>query len=116
MADEKILQSAHDCSDGGFAVALAECCMTGLTHEAKTHGAKVTLPGAGRLDGRLFGEAQSRAIVSCKPAMGLQVEALAKKFRCSLCENWPGRRGFFGHRKCHKRIRQLIGGFVFYQH
>ncbi len=70
MADEKLLQSAHDCSDGGFAVALAECCVTGLTHEAKTQGAKATLPGTGRLDGRLFGEAQSRAIVSCKPDSG----------------------------------------------
>jgi len=79
MADKKILQSAHDCSDGGFAVALAECCMTGLTHEAKTHGVRVALLGTGRLDGRLFGEAQSRAIVSCKAEMGVQVEALAKK-------------------------------------
>jgi phosphoribosylformylglycinamidine synthase subunit PurL len=79
MANEKLLQSAHDCSDGGFAVALAECCMTGLTHEAKTHGVKVALPGTGRLDSRLFGEAQSRAIVSCKPAMGPQVEALTKE-------------------------------------
>jgi phosphoribosylformylglycinamidine synthase II len=80
LADEKRLQSAHDCSDGGFAVALAECCMTGLTHEAKTHGAKVDLPGEGRLDGRLFGEAQSRVIVSCKPGLAPQVEALAEKF------------------------------------
>jgi len=80
MADAKILQSAHDCSDGGFAVALAECCVTGLTHEAAGQGAKVTLPGQGRLDGRLFGEAQSRVVVSCKPAMGGQLEAMAKKF------------------------------------
>ncbi|HJT22999.1 MAG TPA: phosphoribosylformylglycinamidine synthase subunit PurL, partial [bacterium] len=69
MADSKLLQSAHDCSDGGFAVALAEGCITGLTHEAATRGAKVILPGKGRLDGRLFGEAQSRVVVSCKPAM-----------------------------------------------
>jgi phosphoribosylformylglycinamidine synthase len=80
MADEKVLQSAHDCSDGGFAVALAECCMTGLTHEEKTYGANVSPPGTGRLDGRLFGEAQSRVLVSCKPELTSQMETLAKKF------------------------------------
>jgi phosphoribosylformylglycinamidine synthase len=80
MADTKILQSAHDCSDGGFAVAMAESCMTGLTHEAKTLGAKVALPGKGRPDGRLFGEAQSRVIVSCKPEIGARLEALTGKF------------------------------------
>jgi phosphoribosylformylglycinamidine synthase subunit PurL len=80
MADAKVLQSAHDCSDGGFAVAMAECCVTGTTHEEASRGAKVTLPGNGRLDGRLFGEAQSRAIVSCKPEQAGQVETLAKQF------------------------------------
>ncbi len=80
MADGRLLRSAHDCSDGGFAVALAESCVTGWTHEAKTHGAKVELPGQGRVDGRLFGEAQSRTIISCKPVLGAQIEALAGKF------------------------------------
>jgi phosphoribosylformylglycinamidine synthase len=77
-AKDELLQSAHDCSDGGFAVALAECCFTGQTHEAKRLGVKVSLPGAGRLDGRLFGEAQSRVILSCKPERATQVEALAQ--------------------------------------
>jgi phosphoribosylformylglycinamidine synthase len=80
MADEKAIQSAHDCSDGGFAVAAAECCVTGLTHEEGVRGAELALPGEGRADGRLFGEAQSRVIVSCKPAQGPQVEAMARKF------------------------------------
>ncbi|MCV5090977.1 AIR synthase-related protein, partial [Escherichia coli] len=26
LADEMLLKSAHDCSDGGLAVAIAECC------------------------------------------------------------------------------------------
>lgn len=79
MADAGLLQSAHDCSDGGFAVAVAESCVTGLTHEAGTLGAKVSLPGKGRLDGRLFGEAQSRVVISCKASHATQVEALAAK-------------------------------------
>ena len=26
LADERLIRSAHDCSDGGLAVTLAECC------------------------------------------------------------------------------------------
>jgi phosphoribosylformylglycinamidine synthase subunit PurL len=81
LAEGGLLQSAHDCSDGGFAVALAECCFTGTTHEQPCRGAQVSLPGEGRLDGRLFGEAQSRAIVSCLPGREADLEALAVKFR-----------------------------------
>jgi phosphoribosylformylglycinamidine synthase II len=79
LAGEGILQSAHDCSDGGFAVALAESCFSGATHEAPLMGAMVELPGEGRVDGRLFGEAQSRVIVSCKPEMASRLEAEMKK-------------------------------------
>ncbi len=81
MADGRLLQSAHDCSDGGFAVAFAECCFTGLTHEAPAWGAKVSLPGKGRADGLMFGESQSRVILSCKPGDAAKVEALAVKYR-----------------------------------
>jgi len=80
LADQKLLQSAHDCSDGGFAVALAESCFTGATHEEKSLGAVVTLPGDGRVDGQLFGEAQSRVIVSFKAVNAAKVEEVLKKF------------------------------------
>lgn len=49
-----LLQSAHDCSDGGIAVALAESCISGSEW---TRGAVVTLPkGRLRNDAVLFGE------------------------------------------------------------
>jgi phosphoribosylformylglycinamidine synthase II len=55
------LKSAHDCSEGGLAVALAECCMDGI-------GASIDLsPFGGRLDVLLFGEGQSRILISCEP-------------------------------------------------
>ncbi|THJ20777.1 MAG: phosphoribosylformylglycinamidine synthase subunit PurL [Nitrospira sp. CG24D] len=61
-----LIQSAHDCSDGGLAVALAECCMSG---PGQMRGAVVRLtPGRQRIDSILFGESQSRIIVSAKPA------------------------------------------------
>ncbi|MGH7623357.1 MAG: AIR synthase-related protein, partial [Gemmatimonadaceae bacterium] len=58
-----VVRSAHDCSDGGFAVALAECCIADA--EAMV-GAEVELTAWSSLATRalLFGEAQARIVVS----------------------------------------------------
>jgi phosphoribosylformylglycinamidine synthase II len=61
-----LVQSAHDCSDGGLAVALAESAMSGPNRPL---GAVVTLTlGRLRRDALLFGESQSRVVLSSKPA------------------------------------------------
>jgi phosphoribosylformylglycinamidine synthase len=78
LIDRGVAHSAHDCSDGGFAVALAECCFTGRTHEEKSLGVTVSLPGDGRADCRLFGEAPSRVIVSCSPGDASTLEKTAR--------------------------------------
>jgi len=78
LIQDGLAQSAHDCSDGGFAVALAECCFTGQTHEAPSLGVQASLPGEGRVDGRLFGETASRVIVSCKPGDAAKLEEKAR--------------------------------------
>lgn len=58
-----IINSAHDCSDGGLAVALAECCMS---NPDKIFGAEINIGARNdiRTDALLFGESQSRIIVS----------------------------------------------------
>ncbi|MBI3752664.1 MAG: phosphoribosylformylglycinamidine synthase subunit PurL, partial [Deltaproteobacteria bacterium] len=57
-----IIKSAHDLSEGGLAVALAECCMSSKNTAV---GAEITLPAhTMRRDALLFGESQSRIIVS----------------------------------------------------
>jgi phosphoribosylformylglycinamidine synthase len=62
---EGLVQSAHDCSDGGLAVALAECCVSG---PSAARGAVVKLGlGSLRRDAFLFGESQSRIILSMRP-------------------------------------------------
>jgi phosphoribosylformylglycinamidine synthase subunit PurL len=62
---EGLVRSAHDCSDGGLAVALAECCVSG---PGAAHGAVVKLElGSLRRDALLFGESQSRIILSVRP-------------------------------------------------
>ena len=55
---EGVVTSAHDCSDGGLVVALAESCIHGGT------GFRGSFSVKGRWDAALFGEAQSRVIVS----------------------------------------------------
>lgn len=62
------LKSAHDCSDGGLLVALAEACFCrdNPIGEARTLGLEVDLSEekTGSLAGLLFGEAHSRVVVS----------------------------------------------------
>jgi len=63
LADESLLKSAHDCSDGGLAVALAESCFSSLGREAV--GAEISLEANGISDAALlFGETPSRIIIS----------------------------------------------------
>jgi phosphoribosylformylglycinamidine synthase len=67
-----VLHSAHDCSHGGLAVTLAECCIEGgLGLDASE------LETVGRLDARLFGEGQSRIVVSCAAADGGRLREIA---------------------------------------
>ncbi|MCZ7555469.1 MAG: phosphoribosylformylglycinamidine synthase subunit PurL [Bacteroidia bacterium] len=69
-----LLHSAHDVSDGGLAVCLAECC---LTSPSKL-GTVVSLPVNDlRKDALYFGESQSRAVVSCDSARVDELLALA---------------------------------------
>ena len=73
-----LLQSAHDCSDGGVAVALAESCISG--HDG-IRGAVITLKkGQLRNDAVLFGESQSRVVVSVKPSHRQAVLDQARSF------------------------------------
>jgi phosphoribosylformylglycinamidine synthase len=58
-----MLQSAHDCSDGGVAVTLAECAF-----DTDGIGFKVDLPTSKNVVSTLFGESASRAVVSVTAA------------------------------------------------
>ncbi|MDH5348280.1 MAG: phosphoribosylformylglycinamidine synthase subunit PurL, partial [Nitrospira sp.] len=65
LIHDGLLQSAHDCSEGGLAATLAECCMSGTEH---TFGAVIRLTrGRLRKDAVLFGESQSRVVISATP-------------------------------------------------
>ncbi len=73
-----VVSSAHDCSHGGLVITLAESCLRGglgFKGEGWQFG--------GRLDATLFGEAQSRIVVSVEQNRVRQLEALA------MCEGIP---------------------------
>jgi phosphoribosylformylglycinamidine synthase len=70
-AREALVRSAHDCSDGGLAVTLAECAI------GAGHGLAVTVPGDLPPHVVLFSESASRAVVSVAPADEDRFEALA---------------------------------------
>jgi phosphoribosylformylglycinamidine synthase len=58
------IRSAHDLAEGGVLVALAECAIGG----AKRLGATIQLDlPYSRLDALLFGETQSRALITTRP-------------------------------------------------
>jgi phosphoribosylformylglycinamidine (FGAM) synthase-like enzyme len=81
-AEAGLLRSAHDCSDGGFAVALAECCFSSLNREAI--GADVDLAGTLPIPTRLFSESPSRIIISFDEAALGELEEITARASCQF--------------------------------
>ncbi|QQS44913.1 MAG: phosphoribosylformylglycinamidine synthase subunit PurL [Acidobacteriota bacterium] len=75
-----LVSSAHDCSEGGLAVALSECCFSSYRRPAL--GARVDLDAhAGDLRNPvslLFAESPSRIILSARPDNVTEIERLAR--------------------------------------
>ena len=76
------IKSAHDCSEGGLAVAMAECC---ISHQIAREtprliGAAIDLSAfpAERLDALLFGETQGRVVISVAAIDSVKVLERAK--------------------------------------
>jgi phosphoribosylformylglycinamidine synthase II len=61
---EDLIDSAHDCAEGGLAVALAECCFDAGGLGATVDVTAADVSGAYAVNATLFGESASRAIVS----------------------------------------------------
>ncbi|HWO42454.1 MAG TPA: phosphoribosylformylglycinamidine synthase subunit PurL [Candidatus Eisenbacteria bacterium] len=73
-----IVRSAHDVSDGGLAVALAECCVGG---PEKPIGARIETREMIRGDALLFSESPSRIVVSLEEKDLAPLQELAAKHR-----------------------------------
>ena len=61
LIDAGLVKSAHDISDGGLSVALAECCIIGR----RPVGASIRLYDRIRRDALYFGESQGRYVLTC---------------------------------------------------
>ena len=93
---EGLVRCAHDCADGGLAVALAELCLR--------EGLGLLAPGFavdGRVDAALFGEAQSRLLLVCPPGARQRLEDVARGHGVPL--SWLGRL---------EGERLVLGGYV----
>jgi phosphoribosylformylglycinamidine synthase len=72
---ERLIDSAHDCSEGGLAVAVAESGFESLI------GARVDLSSNGLAsEVALFAEDASRIVISCDPANLQRIQEIAVKY------------------------------------
>jgi len=79
VIEKGLVRSTHDCSEGGLAFALTESC---ISDSSKKLGATVNIDPKGmRLDALLFGETQSRIILSANLKNVKKILQIAKKNR-----------------------------------
>ena len=77
-ARRRLLCSAHDCAEGGLAVALAESALAGRLGVELEFDLNLSPAAA------LFGESQSRAVLSARPGRAEELTALARDFELPL--------------------------------
>jgi phosphoribosylformylglycinamidine synthase len=78
-----LVHSAHDCSEGGLAVALAESC---ISNKNNMIGANINkLNYDMRTDALFFGESQSRIIFSCSKDCVEKIRKIALEFKAPFC-------------------------------
>jgi phosphoribosylformylglycinamidine synthase len=70
LAGERLMRSAHDCSDGGLAATVAECCFDtiGIGAEVSVAAEQVARDPRVNTAAALFGESASRVVISAVPA------------------------------------------------
>jgi len=81
-AETGLLRSAHDCSDGGLAVALAECCFSSLNRSSV--GADIDITGEDDVITRLFSETPSRIIISFDQSALGDIEEIVAAASCPM--------------------------------
>ena len=74
-----MVQSAHDLSDGGLAVSVAECCFA-----ADGLGAEIKIDSGASAEYALFGERGARAVLSVAPARVAAVLETARQYNVGV--------------------------------
>jgi phosphoribosylformylglycinamidine synthase len=88
LAASRTLQSAHDISDGGLAVTLAESCFASAPARkaGDTLGANIKIENGTPAESAAFGERGARAVVSVSPASLNAVLQTAQKYGVSAVQ------------------------------
>ncbi len=102
------IKSAHDCSEGGLAVAIAESCITGnigfkgdLPCHCEVRSAEAISGLKGRLDNVLFGEHHPMVVIAIAPNSMTKLNRIARRWGVPL--TWLGKVG-------GKRL--VVGGYI----
>ncbi len=105
LAADRLMRSAHDCSDGGLAVTLAECCFDtdGIGADVSIDRLAVARTESVNRAAALFGESASRVVVSASP------EAVSEVVRRASAAGVPSR--IIG-RTGGRSLRIAVGGDV----
>lgn len=80
---QRLIESAHDVSDGGLAIAVAESC---ILNKSRALGANISIESKYRDDNLLFGEDQSRIVVSSRSDNVRIILALASEHDVEVTE------------------------------
>lgn len=78
LSSNRFIKSAHDIAEGGLAIALMECC---ILNEEKNLGCKVAFEYNYRKDFELFGETQTRVIISAEEKNLNQIKLICDKYK-----------------------------------
>lgn len=80
-----LIKSAHDCSEGGLAVCIAESCIRGSI------GARIDIKDNIRADAFLFGESQSRIIITFDKNKQKDIEKILQNIPYKIIGSTGGR-------------------------
>ncbi|MEW5758645.1 MAG: phosphoribosylformylglycinamidine synthase subunit PurL [Candidatus Omnitrophota bacterium] len=81
LIEKGLVNSAHDCSEGGLAIAIVESC---ISNKECLLGAEISLYSRIRPDALLFGESQSRIVISCDVKNIEKIRKIARKTEIPL--------------------------------
>jgi phosphoribosylformylglycinamidine synthase II len=105
LATERLARSAHDCSDGGLAVTIAESCFdtNGVGADVSVGAEQVARAAGTNTAAALFGESASRVVVSAAPGdvARLLERAAAAKVPARMIGQTGG-----------NRLRMAVGGAI----
>ncbi len=95
LAAEGVIESAHDVSDGGLAVTIAESCFAWPIEGPRELSAEISLHGAAPAEAALFGEGGARVVLSCATGQVARIREIALKYGVQALEIGRVTRGEF---------------------